>query len=475
MRVFYAKVAVTNTHIFCKVKILFPEPLRMIELNYAKLSYCPFIIVDDGSYPSEVNQYLRERSLGEWVPHLGQSACKMEGKAIVQTKASREAMARRLVEFLRWCERSVPKKKWRAVDYEGDLLDEWQTGLLTGTLSTSGKELTNGTVNVLISEAVYFLTWAADRKYRAPFVVSLNAARVNRSSGRSTYNNEKTTTQTRMGGLTVKPSFTMLPTTQEIERWLHEVHYLRGPVKRLACETICRTGLRITECVELQVSDIPQKVDGVWPRASILAEGLAVNIHRGNKGRKVSTGSLESVTPRTVYLPLDLAERIHHYIHEVRSTLILRGIDRIHDKAERQSRLRAKKPTHLWIGETYGMPFSSGMLYKSWTNVPSLPNGWHPHVGREFFAVETMVQYAKDFCDARSVFQVHGVNQLGWLDSLMSNQIKVILSPVMGHVSDETTNIYLRKMKHRLVEIMGHPAIMWAEICTEEGDDFDKE
>jgi len=115
------------------------------------------------------------------------------------------------------------------------------------------------------------------------------------------------------------------------------------------------------------------------------------------------------------------------------------------------------------------------MLYKSWTNVPSCPAGWHPQTGREFFAVETMVQYAKDLCEARDVFQVVGVNQLGWLDSLMANQIKVILSPLMGHVSDETTNIYLRRMKHRLVEIMGHPAIMWSEICGDDGENLDHE
>lgn len=448
------------------MKIQFPDPQRMIELNNPKLAYCPFVIADDGSYPAEVNQYLRERSLGEWIPRLGLTAWKKAGKAVVQTKASRRSMARLLVEFLRWCKRSA--KNWREVDYENDLLDTWQPGLLNGTLSTSGKTLKNSTVNALVAEASYFLTWASDRKFRQPFTVTLNTARVNRSSGRQTYSNEKAVTQTRMGSLSPKPDFTMLPTNQEIEHWLHEVHYLRGPVKRLACETICRTGLRITECTELQAADIPKKVNGKWPRSNIYAEGVAVRVHRGIKGRKVSPGSLESVNPRTVYLPLDLAERIHQYLEEERSTLILRGIHRIKDKVERQHRLKSPKATHLWVGETYGMPLTSGMLYKVWTGVPSCPAGWHPHVGREFFAVETMVQYAKDLCEARGLLQVSGVNQIGWIDSLMSNQIKVILSPLMGHVSDETTQIYLRKMKHRLVEIMGHPAIAWAEVCAEE-------
>ncbi len=455
------------------MKIIFPDHQRMMALDHPKLAYCPFLINDDGAYPREANQYLRERSLAEWRPRLGQASWANEGRGVIQTRASREAMARRLVEFLRWCARSG--KDWRSVNYMDDLLTNWQTGLLVGTAGTAGKPLSNGTVNVYVSEAVYFLTWAAIRKYREPFAVDLNEAKVRKSSGNHAYSGDAVATQTRLGALVVTPDFAMLPTNEEIAKWLHEVHCLRGPVKRLACETIVRTGLRITECTELQLTDIPTKINGSWPRTKVSSEGLAVTVHLGNKGAKVHPGSLESVRPRTVYLPLDLAERIDHYINEVRATLILRGIDREKDKAVRQRLMKSPKPTHLWVGERYGLPFSSGMLRKAWTGVPSCPSGWHPHVGREFFAVETMVRYAKDLCESRSVFQVSGVNQLGWLDSLLSQQIKVILSPIMGHMSEDTTNLYLRKLKHRLVEIMGHPAIMWANICSDDGDEIDKD
>ena len=464
---------ITDTTILCKLKILFPDPQRMVDLNYPKLAYCPFLIADDGSYPREANQYLRERSLAEWRPRLGQSAWLVEGRGVVQTRASREAMSRRLVEFFRWCDNS--KKDWRKVNYLEDLLCEWQSGLLNGTVSCTRKGLSNGTVNLYVTEAAFFLTWAAMRGYREPFIVDLNEVKVRKSSGNHTYSGAPVAIQTRVGSLAVKPDFKMLPTNQEIEKWLHEVHYLRGPVKRLACETIVRTGLRITECVELQVTDIPVKVKGSWPRTKLSSEGLAVVVHIGNKGKKQNPGSLESVNPRTVYFPLDLAERIYHYITEVRTTLILRGIDLEKDKAVRQKRLKAQKPTHLWVGERYGLPFTSGMMRKAWKSVPSCPHGWHPHTGREFFAVETMVKYAKDLCESRGVFQVSGVNQLGWLDALLSQQVKVILSPLMGHISEDTTNIYLRKLKHRLVEIMGHPAIMWANICAEDGEHLEDE
>lgn len=455
------------------MKILFPDPQRMVDLNHPKLAFCPFLISDDGFYPQEANQYLRERSLAEWRPRLGQSAWLVEGQGVVQTRASRETMARRLVEFFRWCDTN--KKDWRKINYLDDLLCDWQVGLLNGTASSSGEELVNATVNAYVSEAAYFLTWAAIRGYREPFNVDLNETKVRKSSGRHAYSSVAVATQTRVGSLVVKPDFNMLPSNQEIEKWLHEVHYLRGPVKRLACETIVRTGLRITECIELQLKDIPAKVNGSWPRTKLSSEGLVVFVHLGNKGKKQSPGSLESVNPRAVYFPLDLAERIYHYITEVRTTLILRGIDREKDKEVRQRRMKAPKPTHLWVGERYGLPFSAGMLRRVWRGVPSRPPGWHPHTGREFFAVETIVKYSKDLCESRGVFQIDGVNQLGWLDALLSQQIRVILSPIMGHLSEETTNLYLRKIKHRLVEVMGHPAIMWANICSEDGEQLEEE
>jgi integrase len=452
--------------------LLFPDPQRMTDLGHVKLANCPFLITKDGSYPREANQYLRERSFAEWQPRLGQLASQ-NGKIVIQTRKSRESMGRRLIEFFKMCERSEPQMDWQSVSYD-DLLD-WQSGLLLGTQSSSGKALKNGTVNALITEAIYFLTWAADRTYRQPFSILLNEVRIKNSSGKYSHNSKITSIQTRVGALRLKPDFSMLPTNLEIEKWLHQVHFLRGPVKHLCCEMICRTGLRITECIELQLDDIPKKVNGEWPSTVIENNSLRIRVHRGNKGKKVSPGSLESTTPRYVYIPIDLAERIDHYIQVVRSTFILRAIDRIKNKEERQRRMRSPKPTHLWVGEVSGLPFSSKMLYKAWTSVPAYPPHFHPHKGREFFAVETMVNYMLDLLKARGVFQIDGVNKLGWLDSLMSNQIRVILTPLMGHINQETTELYLKKMKHRLIDVMGHPAIRWAEICAEEGKSLEDE
>lgn len=449
------------------MKVLFPDPKRMAELGYPTLSYCPYIISDDGTYLREANQYLRERSLAEWVPRLGQGAAQRY-KARVQTVVSREAMARRLVEFLRW---SIQQQKdWREVNYIDDLLSVWQPGLLLGTASTSGKKLKHSTVNALVTEAALFLTWAADRKYRQPFSLLLNTARVNKSRGDHSHSGKKSEVEIRLGSLPERPALLSLPSDGEIKKWIHEVHYLRGPVKALASETICRTGLRITECMELLVSDIPEKIDGCWPEKWLRDGSVPVLVHRGNKGQKIHPGSLESVNPRTVYLPLDLADRIAHYIQEGRSTLILRAINSIPDRHERDRRMRAPRPSRLWIGETSGLPFSSGMLYKAWTTVPSCPKCWHPHKGRELFAVNTIVSYMRDLLEVKGITEIAGVNQLGWLDGLMVGQIRIILSPLLGHVSEKTSEIYLKAAKQRLVEVFGHPALLWDEMCSDGPD-----
>lgn len=450
------------------MRIIFPDPKAMEALNYPKLAYCPFLIdIVDSSYPPEPNQYLRERALSEWIPRLGQSSVR-KGQARVLTVKSRETIARRICEFLRWCR--AKNKDWRNIDYLNDLLGEWQPSLLDGTASFSKKKLCASTVNAFIGEAVYFLTWAADRGYRNSFDVLLNKAHISISKGNNSRSVEQKEIDTRVGAVRLPPQRVILPTDKQVEKWLRQVYLLRGPVKALACETIIRTGLRISECNQLLVTDIPKKIDGQWRKEWLDSGEVPVLVHRGNKGPKTSSGSLESTQPRQVYLPIDLADRIDKYINEGRSTLMMRAIYSIKDKALRERRMREVKPSRLWIGEKSGLPFTNHMLYKSWKNVPACPEGWHPHEGRSFFAVETIVRYMQDMMEH---YKITEIGRVGWLDGIMLGQIRIILSPLLGHVSDSTTQLYLRGAKQRLIELFGHPAISWNAICDGEMEDFD--
>ena len=96
-------------------RVVFPSPKNMVELGYPKLSFVPFLIGDEGDYPIEANRYLRERATLEWIARLTESAPEVQERRRqrFQTKQSCEAMARRLMEFLLWCESTTPTSDWR--------------------------------------------------------------------------------------------------------------------------------------------------------------------------------------------------------------------------------------------------------------------------------------------------------------------------------------------------------------------------
>lgn len=152
------------------MRVIFPDPNRMNALGYSKLAYVPFLMADDGSYPVEANRYLRERACLEWRPKIEYGGESLRFN-VSQTVNSLEAMARRLMEFLLWCKKEGYPNSWREVSYQDDLIGKWQIGMLNGTASRSQKRLCNETVNSRVSEACYFLTWAAERGYRDYFEV----------------------------------------------------------------------------------------------------------------------------------------------------------------------------------------------------------------------------------------------------------------------------------------------------------------
>lgn len=142
------------------MRVIFPDPTRMHALGYSKLAYVPFLIAEDGNYPVEANRYLRERACLEWRPKVEYGDERFRFN-VSQTINSLEAMARRLMEFLLWCDKEQYPSAWREVSYQDDLIENWQKGMLNGSASRSQKRLCNETVNARIAEACYFLIWAA--------------------------------------------------------------------------------------------------------------------------------------------------------------------------------------------------------------------------------------------------------------------------------------------------------------------------
>jgi hypothetical protein len=433
------------------LRYVLPPAGFFVERNVPKLQFVPILIEEDGGYPYEANRYLVERSCGEWSTGHGKSQ-----DPVVLTIKSRINMASRLCAFFYWCGRKKGRD-WRKMDYQDHVLAGFQADLLTGKGSATGRKLDEATVNLYVDEACLFLTWAAERGYRTPFKVPRRRVPVRRGRGDHSLSHVPDLVAHRQGRFASKQrDLSGLPSNLEVERWLKSVS-LRGPVKALEFEFMLRTGARITEANELRASCIPRK--DVWKPAWVARLWIPVTLRYGVKGRKVEPASMRSTRPRPIELPIDLAERIEHYIAFVRPT----QLSRFH----RGQYARTARTDRLWLGEHTNQPFAYSTLYKAWTECPHCPDGWHPHMARHFFAVERICQATRDLLRSRQIEDPGGVG-IGWLHGLMAGQVRLLLSPLLGHVDDRTTMLYLECARQRMINEFGHPAIRWNAIIDDE-------
>jgi len=423
-----------------------PVESFFVRIRVPKLQHVPILICDDGSYPLEPNTYVVERSCGEWGPDE-------VGDPTVPTLKSRRGIASRLCAFFRFCQLE-PTLDWRRMNYHEHLLGKYQPGLLNGTRSATRRPLSAATVNAYLDEAVLFLTWAAERGHRPAFKVSLRSVRARGSSGAHSHSHNQKVLSQRHGKIQViSDPLPTLPSVRDVARWLNSLRLL-APVKALQFELMIRTGTRISEANQLRTTCFPDKAyegDERWHPGWVSARYVPVKLTYGVKGGKVEPAAALSTRSRIIEVPLDLADRIWHYKRVIRPTLILRF--------KRDGRSRDASDRRLWLGESKGQPVSNAMLYKAWTTAPHCPEGWNPHDGRHFFAVEKICEHTRLMLlhhgrDAQNV-------SVGWLHGLMAGQVRLILSPLMGHVDERTTMRYLNCAQRRLVDSIGHPSLDW--------------
>lgn len=440
--------------------VIQPDRSTLIEAGYESVAHVPFVLALNGYYPAEANRYLRARALCEWTLRMGSDSPLSNSRRRFLTVESCLAVAKRLACFLRWCEST--ERDWRTVTYREDLL-AWQTGLFKGTDSESGEPLAESTTNNLVAEACYFLTWAAEvpreglagDHLRERFDVPTNPFSFKVGNGKSAKTNRREI-DARVGALVPRPSRLHIPSPREVGPWMRALR-IRSHVKAMMSELILETGIRISECNQWRVDTLPPPEK--W---KIRAGKVPVEIKHGIKGRKISADSTESVKPRIVLVPLDLAARIDHYREFTRPNQIRLWIKAGKTKEERDRRARLPKPVRMWLSETSHQPFANLQLYRAWTQTAHCPDGWHPHSGREYFAVEMVVEWVRNDLDSRHSDRVP---QLTWLQGAMRDQVRLILTPLLGHVNEETTMSYLRAAHVRLVEEFGHPALGWQAFC----------
>ncbi|MFC5741555.1 site-specific integrase [Dyella tabacisoli] len=257
-----------------------------------------------------------------------------------------------------------------------------------------------------------------------------------------------------------------LPTPEEVSRWLKGIR-VRAPVKALAYEFMLRTGSRLSETNQIRAACFPNKeFEGGerWSSRWLNQGWVPVTLRYGVKGGKVEPASSLSTRSRTVQVPIDLAERIWDYKKLIRPTQLRRF--------KQNGAERDLSDGRLWLGERKSQPVSNTMLYRTWTDSLFCPKDWNPHDGRHFFAVEKVCEYIRQMMALHGKGEPLSVN-VGWLHGLMAGQVRLILSPLMGHVTEETTMRYLTCAHQRLIETFGHPALDWNDLL--DSDDLGDE
>ncbi|MGE8303365.1 MAG: hypothetical protein ACN6PW_02820 [Pseudomonas kermanshahensis] len=367
------------------------------------------------------------------------------------------------MEFLLWCDSIKVPGSWREVEYQDDLVSRWQSGMLDGSATRSKTRISNETVNSRVTEACYFLAWAAERGYRGEFkvVVTSKGAR-NPSLVR-----KRGYASSRLGSLPQVKNLLSLPTKKALSDWHERLKVRHGAVIGLFAEFLIQTGVRISEGTGFRVGDLPEKNYGTdrnsWREDWVAAGEIPCTISMGIKGPKVSRGSLESVKPRQIYIPLELADRLEYYKKEGRLTLIMRWVSSGKDQAERNRRKEIAKTESFWIGKR-GRPLTAGWVRQAWASVDCGPWKWSPHRARHEFAVSTIAKYTRETIEVAKLTTLPSV---GWLHGLMAGQIQILLSPLLGHVDERTTMIYLKAARERMLAEFTHPAMLWLKECEE--------
>lgn len=397
-----------------------PIQERLAAAGYASVAHVPYFLWEDLTYADEPSRFLREIALAEWHPQ-NRSADPVEGVR-AGSENSVTTLANALANFLTYLE--VHRRDWKTVSYK-DLLDRYQKHMMSGEWSTLRDDnnrrlgLQPSTINQRVDAAANFLLWASDRGLRGSFRIPPQRSRVPESARRVERSRTGQTAKARRN-----PRELQLPPVSALADWSEDVLRTHGPTKALACRTILETGMRLAETAHFKAWQVPDP-DDLDPNMP-----ASMEIFYATKGqRQVGDPELKG-KPRTLRF-------------EYSFLIVLDDHKRLWRK-----RISANRPADVPKSDAFfladdGSPLGTQAIYRAFTGSDRLPyEGWSPHTGRHAFACMLLLRLIEE--DAKRNAMLPERMPRGPLMLQTEGLIKTYIRPLLGHVSDRTTELYVQ-------------------------------
>lgn len=420
---------------------------ELTKFGLERVAHIPFLMTRGMEYAEEPSRYLRERALGLWHPRKRERSA--YGFTRLLSERTIASYGDDLKIFLSFLERR--RLDWKTITHL-DVMHVYDTGMTSGKIKTrSGAKLEVSTINRRVGIALEFLLWASDRSYRPLFEISTTLAYKGvGQNGRRSGVSKPSVIGVRVGIHRVHPKRLRLPTSEEIQRFEKAVKHQQGFTKHLAVRWIFQTGCRLEETALVREAQLPD------PSLIDLDRPVRMTICYGTKGERIAGDQSKRGKPRDLRFNRSFLVEVDVYRRLRRPKAL-----------ERFRKLNPGKPDplELFLNEATGQPFSRQAIYRAWHNTEFTPfKQFSPHHGRHAFACYTLLHLLDEEATRakQTIAAMPRATVLTHADAL----IKLYLSPVLGHVNEATTTLYLEWITDHI--LVAEHRKRWANYLDED-------
>ncbi|MCC8950222.1 site-specific integrase [Bradyrhizobium sp. Arg62] len=420
--------------------MIMPCREKATALGIAHHAHVPMIWTAKWKLADEAVDYLIARGTGMWRPGDG---LKSEYATAKRPSAnSMYAFGRDIEHFLTYCERR--RLDWRTVHYV-HLLETYQADMETGAYSARKRKLAPATINRRMCTVGDFLTYAAKHGLRVSFEVEYETI-VNPYANSPKSRNGPEVAR-RAGRVRDNPDDLRLPTRAEIKSWLDNIETghrgVTGITAYLMCRTVIETGMRAEELILFRADQLPDPDDEKTVKPD--AHTIGVEICFGTKGGRRPEDPEQRGKLRKIAMDREFVVRLHDYKRLTRLVAL---------KAFRAKHPERPTPKELFLSPHTGEPYSYRRFNEYWVQSglrsKTMPfPGWSPHGGRHAWACYEVLERLEAelkrlkmnaAVTAGSIY----TPSVTLTDHMARNLVDQFIRPVLGHVSEKTTERYLR-------------------------------